>query len=80
MELSLVANIFSIVSGAMTILGLGGVIGWSLWNRGGRFSETVVQIATLSLKLSLSITIAFFLALTLGLVYPFSIRCSHRGR
>ena len=57
MTLGLIADMVSIVAGAMTILGIGGLVTWSALRRGGRspFQEAVLGVAATSLKVGFSL-------------------------
>jgi len=62
MKIGFIADVISIIAGGMTILGMGGLITWSIFRPGKRvaFQESVFGVTVAALKLSLCLLLLIF--------------------
>jgi hypothetical protein len=69
-KLNLTANIISIISGVITILGIGGIVSWSLFSKERRpFQQKVAAVLAFALKTGFCLVTLGLLAWPAFLVY-----------
>ncbi len=75
MTLGWIANIVSIIAGAMTILGLGGLITWSAFRPGVKtpLQETVLGVAAMALKFGFCLVIGVPFAMGWGAAFSMMV-------
>jgi hypothetical protein len=73
-DLHLIADIVGIVSGTFTIVGISGIVTWSLFGQGrSPLQETILDIAIFSIKSFLCLVLAFLFVVIFQFVGVFAI-------
>jgi hypothetical protein len=73
-KLNLIANIISIIAGAMTILGISGIVGWSLFGKDrGPLQRKIAAVFAFSLKTAFCMILLVLIGGPAFVVYAMTI-------